>query len=109
MKQPLGEFTGVFLYDDRLPLLELDFPSVFPSRTMLRQQAWPVLGGTFHFGASLTLNAEDALAQAESALDTAQTNYEKKKVDIDRAVGDTLERTGVSIDDAKTGVVSQQP
>jgi outer membrane protein TolC len=56
-----------------------------------------------------TLNAEDALAQAESALDTAQTNYEKKKVDIDRAVGDTLERTGVSIDDAKTGVVSQQP
>ena len=56
-----------------------------------------------------TLNAEDALAQAESALDTAQTNSEKKKVDIDRAVGDTLERTGVSIDDAKTGVVSQQP
>ena len=54
-----------------------------------------------------TLNAEDALAQAESALDGAQTNYEKKKVDIDRAVGDTLERTGVSIDDAKTGVVSQ--
>jgi outer membrane protein TolC len=53
-----------------------------------------------------TLNAESALAQAESALDTAQTNFEKKKVDIDRAIGETLERTGVSIDDAKVGVVS---
>ncbi|MGA9667833.1 MAG: TolC family protein [Terracidiphilus sp.] len=56
-----------------------------------------------------TLNADIVLAQAESALDAAQTNYEKKKVDIDRATGDTLERTGVSIDDAKTGVVSRVP
>jgi outer membrane protein TolC len=54
-----------------------------------------------------TLNAESALAVAESALDTAQTAYEKAKVDIDRAIGVTLERTGVSIDDAKSGVVTQ--
>jgi outer membrane protein TolC len=54
-----------------------------------------------------TLNAESALAVAESALDTAQTAYEKAKVDIDRAIGVTLERTGVSIDDAKSGVVNQ--
>ena len=53
-----------------------------------------------------TLNAESALAVAESALDAAQTAYEKAKVDIDRAVGETLERTGVSIDDAKAGVVN---
>jgi outer membrane protein TolC len=53
------------------------------------------------------LNAESALALLESALDTAQTNYEKAKVDIDRAIGVTLERTGVSIDDAKVGVVNQ--
>ncbi|MGD0628162.1 MAG: TolC family protein [Terracidiphilus sp.] len=53
-----------------------------------------------------TLNAESALAVAESALDAAQTNYEKAKVDIDRAIGETLERTGVSIDDAKLGVVT---
>ena len=52
-----------------------------------------------------TLTAEDALALAESALDTAQTAFEKAKVDIDRATGETLERTGVSIDDAKSGVV----
>jgi outer membrane protein TolC len=56
-----------------------------------------------------TLNAESALALADEALDTAQTNYEKKKVDIDRATGETLERTGVSIDDAKSGVVSRVP
>jgi outer membrane protein TolC len=53
-----------------------------------------------------TLNAESALAVAESALDAAQTAYEKAKVDIDRAIGETLERTGVSIDDAKSGVVT---
>jgi outer membrane protein TolC len=56
-----------------------------------------------------TLLAEDALAQAESALDVAQTQYEKAKVDIDRAIGETLERTGVSIDDAKSGVVTRTP
>jgi outer membrane protein TolC len=53
-----------------------------------------------------TLAAENLLAQAESALDTAQSLYEKTKVDIDRAIGATLERTGVSIDDAKSGVVT---
>ena len=56
-----------------------------------------------------TLIAADALAQAESALDTAQTANEKAKVDIDRAIGATLERTGVSIDDAKSGVVTRAP
>lgn len=53
-----------------------------------------------------TLNAESALAVAESALDAAQTAYEIAKVDIDRATGETLERTGVSIDDARSGVVT---
>jgi outer membrane protein TolC len=53
-----------------------------------------------------TLAAANLLAVAESALDTAQTAYEKAKVDIDRAIGATLERTGVSIDDAKLGVVT---
>jgi outer membrane protein TolC len=56
-----------------------------------------------------TLNAENALATAESALDAAQNQYEKAKVDIDRAIGDTLNRTNVSIDDAKSGVVTHGP
>jgi len=53
-----------------------------------------------------TLTAENVLATAESALDAAQTAYEKAKVDIDRVIGATLDRTGVSIDDAKLGVVT---
>ncbi len=53
-----------------------------------------------------TLTAQNALAQAESALDAAETANEKAKVDIDRATGETLERTGVDIEDAKVGVVA---
>lgn len=56
-----------------------------------------------------TLLAQHNLATAESALVAAQTDYEKAKVDIDRATGDTLERMGVSIDDAKSGVVTHAP
>ncbi len=54
-----------------------------------------------------TLIAEEGLALAESAFFTAQTAYEKAKADIDRATGTTLDRTGVSIDDARNGVVAQ--
>jgi len=54
-----------------------------------------------------TLVMEQGLAVAESAFFTAQTAYEKAKADIDRATGTTLDRTAVSIDDAKNGVVSR--
>ncbi len=53
-----------------------------------------------------TLAAEHDSAIAESALVAAQIAYEKAKVDIDRATGETLARTGVSIDEAKNGVVA---
>lgn len=56
-----------------------------------------------------TLVAQHDLATAESALVVAQTAQEKAKVDIDRATGETLERMGVSIDDAKAGVVTHAP
>jgi len=56
-----------------------------------------------------TLAAQHDLAIAESSYVAAQTSYEKAKVDIDRATGATLERTGVSIDDAKLGVVTHAP
>ncbi|HTV64103.1 MAG TPA: TolC family protein [Bryocella sp.] len=55
------------------------------------------------------LSAENLLAQAESAYDDAETAFEKAKVDIDRATGETLQITGVSIDDAKSGVVTHMP
>ena len=53
-----------------------------------------------------TLAAETALAVAESAVAVAQNAFEKAKVDIDRATGSTLDRMSVSLDDAKSGVVS---
>jgi outer membrane protein TolC len=56
-----------------------------------------------------TLVTEQGLAVAESAFFTAQTAYEKAKADIDRATGTTLDRTGVSIDDARSGVVTHMP
>lgn len=55
------------------------------------------------------LAAQHALSLAESALVAAQTAYEKAKVDIDRATGETLQQMRVSIDDAKTGVVTHAP
>ncbi|MGB6111986.1 MAG: TolC family protein [Acidobacteriaceae bacterium] len=53
------------------------------------------------------LVAQHDLAIAESNLAAAKTAYEKARVDIDRATGETLERMGVSIADAKTGQVRQ--
>jgi outer membrane protein TolC len=53
-----------------------------------------------------TLTAEQALAVAESAVAVAQNLFEKAKVDIDRATGTTLDRTSVSLEDARTGVVT---
>jgi outer membrane protein TolC len=56
-----------------------------------------------------TLVTQNNLAIAESALVGAKTSYEKAKVDIERATGKTLQRMGVSIEDAKTGVVAHAP
>ncbi len=56
-----------------------------------------------------TLAAENALAITESALDDAKNAYEKAKVDIDRATGSTLDLMRVSIDDAKSGIVTHGP
>ena len=52
-----------------------------------------------------TLAAEHDLAVAESALVTAQTAYEKSRIEVRRATGSVLEEYGISIADAKTGVV----
>lgn len=52
-----------------------------------------------------TLSSEHDLAVAESALVTAQTAYEKARIEVRRATGSVLEEYGISIDDAKSGVV----
>jgi outer membrane protein TolC len=56
-----------------------------------------------------TLLAQHDLSVAESTLVAAQTAFEKAKVQLDQATGTTLEQTHVSIDDAKSGVVSHAP
>ena len=52
-----------------------------------------------------TLSAEHDLSVAESALVTAETAYEKARIEVKRATGSVLEEYGISIADAKTGVV----
>jgi outer membrane protein TolC len=51
-----------------------------------------------------TLTARNDLSTAESALVAAQTAYRKAKIEVDRAIGDTLEANAISIESAKTGI-----
>lgn len=53
-----------------------------------------------------TLTARRDLAVAESTLVAAMTAYQKAKIELDRAVGSTLEANSISIESAKTGIVS---
>jgi len=52
-----------------------------------------------------TLAAEHDLALAESALVTAETAYEKARIEIQRATGSVLETYGISIAGARAGEV----
>jgi outer membrane protein TolC len=56
-----------------------------------------------------TLTSEHDLSVAESALFAAQTKLEQAKVNLDFSTGSTLDRMHVSIDDAKSGVVTHMP
>ena len=52
-----------------------------------------------------TLGAEHDLAVAEAALVTAETGYEKERIEVQRATGTVLEQYGISIAVAKAGSV----
>jgi outer membrane protein TolC len=54
-----------------------------------------------------TLAAEHDLSLAESALVTAETAYEKARIEVHRATGSVLEEYGISIDSAKSGTVEE--
>jgi outer membrane protein TolC len=54
-----------------------------------------------------TLSAEHDLALAESALVTAETAYEKERIEVQRATGTVLQQYGISIADAKSGSVEE--
>jgi outer membrane protein TolC len=51
-----------------------------------------------------TLTARRDLSAAESTLVAAMTAYQKAKIEVDRAVGNTLEANAISIESAKTGI-----
>jgi outer membrane protein TolC len=66
----------------------------------------------YQFGTSTTtavLQTQSALATAESTLMSAMAAYEKSRIELDRAVGTTLDQAGVSIDDAARGRVNSVP
>lgn len=54
-----------------------------------------------------TLAAEHDLALAESALVTAETAYEKARIELKRATGSVLEDYGISIAAARAGAVEE--
>jgi outer membrane protein TolC len=56
-----------------------------------------------------TMEARRDLSAAESALVAAMTAYQKSKIELDRAAGSTLETNGISVESARTGVVTGQP
>jgi len=51
-----------------------------------------------------TLTARRDLATAESALVAARTAFQKARIELDRAVGTTLEANSISVESARTGV-----
>ena len=66
----------------------------------------------YQFGTSTTtlvLQNQSGLATAESTLVNAMVAYEKSRVELDRATGQLLDHTGVSIDDAARGEVTHMP
>jgi outer membrane protein len=66
----------------------------------------------YQFGTSTTtlvLQNRSALATAESTLMSAMAAYEKSRVELDRAVGVTLDHAGISIAEAAKGQVSRLP
>jgi hypothetical protein len=66
----------------------------------------------YNLGASTYLNVlsdERDLAQAESTLVTAMTNYAKAHVQLDRDTAQTLDRYNIKIDEAVTGAIKTEP
>jgi len=66
----------------------------------------------YQFGTSTTtavLQAQSALATAESTLLSAKSAYEKQRLEVDRATGQLLDHANISIDDAARGQVTRLP
>ncbi|MGH9863634.1 MAG: TolC family protein [Candidatus Acidiferrales bacterium] len=71
--------------------------------TLSAEQKKFQLGATTIF---LVIQAQRDLAQARSSEVRAEVDFERARVDFDRALGRTLERSNITLEDAKTGVVN---
>ncbi len=69
---------------------------------IMRQEQQLGAGSNFQ-----TLSAEHDLAIASSALAAAETTYEKYRVELYQTTGQSLTRLGISLDDARSGVVNK--
>jgi outer membrane protein len=58
---------------------------------------------------TLVLQNESALASAQSTLVSAMANYEKSRLELDRATGVLLDHAGIIMADAVRGQVTQMP
>jgi outer membrane protein TolC len=58
---------------------------------------------------TLVLQQQSALTQARSNLVSALTTYEKARVELDRATSQLLQRNGIDLADAQSGVVNKMP
>ena len=78
----------------------------------LAQHSLDIEQQKFKLGASTSfdvLTAQSNLAVAESTLVTALSQYEKSRVDLDRATGTSLTHLGIEIEDAERGRVQSLP
>jgi outer membrane protein TolC len=79
---------------------------------VLAQQTLDAEQKKYNLGASTYLNVlsdERDLAQAQSNLLTAMTNYAKSKVQLDKDTAQTLAHNNVQIDEAVTGNIRTEP
>jgi outer membrane protein TolC len=58
---------------------------------------------------TLVLQQQSALTQARSNLIAAESNYEKSRVEVDRATGLLIEHAGIDMGDAEIGQVHKMP
>ncbi|HLW55477.1 MAG TPA: TolC family protein [Candidatus Angelobacter sp.] len=78
----------------------------------LAQQTLDAEQKKYNLGASTYLNVlsdERDLAQSESNLVSAMTNYAKSKVQLDRDTAQTLPNLNIKLDEATTGEIKTQP
>jgi outer membrane protein TolC len=78
----------------------------------LAQQSLDAEQKKYALGAStstLVLQQSSTLTQSRSNLVAARTTYEKARVELDRATGSLLERNGIDLADAQSGVVTKLP